>query len=51
MKTDTKKMCKKHKPKRLGYLEWCEWAEIKRAKGQKQEQCSECGYYFFKDEI
>ncbi len=41
--------CKDHDEgkNRLGYLEWHDKAAISARKGQKQEQCDECGWWFF----
>ena len=44
------KMCKKHKPKKLDYLQWHAWAEKMIKKGEKQKYCKKCKHWFFKCE-
>jgi hypothetical protein len=43
-------ICKKHK-KKLSYLAWMEYAEKKRQAGERQEQCTVCKRWFFKEEM
>jgi hypothetical protein len=43
--------CKRHKPKKLGYVAWHEWAEKKYKQGKEQKQCDKCGRWYFKSEF
>lgn len=44
--------CKKHKPilSKMGYVQSHEEAERRMKRGQKQKQCPNCLYWYFKDE-
>jgi hypothetical protein len=43
--------CSRHKPKDLGYLQWCDWVELKTKRGAKQKQCLKCGRWYFREEF
>jgi hypothetical protein len=43
--------CSRHKPKRLGYLQWVDYAEDKTKRGAKQKQCPKCGRWYFGEEF
>jgi hypothetical protein len=43
--------CRQHKPKKLGYVQWCNWAEAMTKQGKKQTQCPKCKLWFFEEEM
>jgi hypothetical protein len=47
----TESPCPRHKPKKLGYLQWHDWAEKKVKRGAKQKQCPKCGRWYFREEF
>lgn len=50
IKLPWKTICKKHKRKGLSYMAFIDYAEDQTAKGNKQKQCPDCGYWLFPEE-
>jgi hypothetical protein len=51
MEEALKQPCKRHKVKKMNYLEYSDYLENKIKHGAKQKQCKKCKKYFFKDEM
>jgi hypothetical protein len=45
------KACSRHKPSKLLYLDLLEWAAKKIERGEKQKKCTQCGRWYFREEI
>lgn len=42
--------CKKHKPKKLGYIAWHAWARKQAKAGLLQQRCYKCKLWYFPSE-
>ena len=40
-------ICKRHRPKKLPYIQWHQWAEKMVKRGSKQMFCGKCQRFYF----